>query len=425
MTNSRRLRLLVLFTPVITFLAHAGITSLCDVANPCTAMGSVTEGVTTTVPMVWRGSAEAFAGTMQTITSTGGIYRLNNARSGPVIGTSDAVVTHMLGAGTGVVDFTINESLSVPASISEQAAAVGAARIYFTRQFSTGGSDGSVSGTQVLNVVAGIGPTDPTDPGGVPPRGNVRSGVVIDRIAVRFDTGNLTEVIGKGAPLQAIVNVNHQRAGLFDAVWEVAGPATTGGQPIFRPLHYVRQFLGAGREAVLQSPSLPTNSPGLYLLRLRVVQPEGLAAPIVLRYQVVERSLGEPARVKRIKVTQPSAATQLKSDTLFRWQAQENARAYQLELYNQPGTADPVPGSLEHRAAGDNETAALDDAPTTGILIPSDHTSTTLSPSVFGYLTPGETYYWRVIAIDAAGTIVAASALRDIRVNAEQNNNAR
>ncbi len=390
---------------------------VCSSMQPCTVLQPVTIGQQTTVPLIWRGRAYVgmYADIGSDIASEMGFFTLGEAASGDQLG---AVYRPLHTQITGTADgqrtsFTLNESLTVPADVSQRAAELGASQLMYVRQFNFNGMQ--VTGTQTIRLTA---PPMP-DPPRVSPnaarslsagRKVTASGLLVRRVALRFDNGAAVASVGRTEPLRAQAQLHYDRAGLLEAVWEVATPASTRGQPMFRRLENVRQYLGAGQQVTLQSPVLPTDEAGLYLLRLRLIQPSLPQEMIDLRYQVSSQ-LAATAFVPQLRLSQPSAGAPLDAETKFHWRRAANTHAYQLELYDQP----PTPAEQARPVEPNSAPAEINQAPTTGMLVKGSTSHTQLSPAVLQRLQPGYTYYWRVIAVNVEGAIVAASPVQSIQ----------
>ncbi|MDX5299774.1 MAG: hypothetical protein LPK85_12600, partial [Gammaproteobacteria bacterium] len=194
------------------------------------------------------------------------------------------------------------------------------------------------------------------------------------------------------------------QSGMLEAVWEIASPASTQGTPVFTALQSVRQYLGAGREVVLQSPPLPTTTPGAYRVRLRILNPSQTFETGVLSYAVSPQTEPADRPVLSLQAMTPEADARLTEQTRFTWQPTPGARAYQLELYR----ADNA-GTLP-------DTPAI--KPVTGLLVPALQTEAILSRLSLEHLSGEGTYVWRVLAIDADGLIIGASSLRTLHTGA-------
>lgn len=397
-----RLVIVCLFTFWLALPVSAQEVEICSSIQPCTVSRPVLVGKASTVPVVWRG--RAFFDRIGTVSSDVGYFTLGDPASSEPLGVVHRpLMERVTGSADGqAIAFSFSEALTVPAEVSRQAATRGARELSYVRQFSINGIP--VTGVQTLRLSAPI----PNAAQSLQEGSEVTaSGLIVRRLALRFEDGAAVASVARAERLRALANIDYDRAGLLEAVWEVATPATTRGEPQFRRLDNVRQYLGAGQQASLRSPALPTDEPGLYLLRLRVVQPMLEQNDIVLRYQVSGASRAGSERVPILNAM-ISQRTVLDADTEFQWRRVRNAHAYQLELY------DELPESAEPKQP-DNVPAAFDASPTTGLVVKGSAKRTRLSPAVLHQLLPEQTYYWRVVAVDASGIVLAASPLQTIR----------
>jgi hypothetical protein len=262
-----------------------------------------------------------------------------------------------------------------------------------------------------------------TDSSGVPGTQSVTinvassavTGFSLTGMSLMFDNGAVVRLLGQKERLYAQADVNFTANGLLQGVWEVADPASTAGEPIFRPLTSVRQYLVGSDKQTLRSPDLPTDSSGLYLVRLRITDPvPGFDQPI-LRYFVSSGKPGEVLPIMPIGLVMPPHQALLAPETVFAWEAVRGARAYQIELYARAMTpADKLP------SLGDDASTAPPKLPSTppvtGVLVAGTHTQTALSATARSHLQPGKIYLWRVLAIGGDGSIVGESPVREIRL---------
>ncbi len=394
--------------------ATAQEVELCSSMQPCSVARPVVIGTDTTLSVVWRG--RAFIGGVADISSEVGYFTLGDLASREPLGLVRRPITERIAATVEgqATPFSFSETLTVPADISERAAAQGARELSYVRQFDVNGIP--VTSVQTLRLTDPAAPL-PNTARSLPENAEVTaSGLILRRLALRFDDGASVASVARDEPLRAEAIINYDRAGLLDAVWEVATPSTTRGQPVFRRLDNVREYLGAGQQSSLRSPSLPTDQPGLYLLRLRLVQPTleqndtGDRNGILLRYQVSSRSTQEAEWVPHLNGALAEATT-LGADTEFAWPAVAAAHAYQLEFYAQP----PEPDATEERPGPDRVPSRFTREPTTGMVLKGNTRSTRLSSAVLHQLEAGQTYTWRVVAVDASGHVLAASPLQTLR----------
>ncbi len=318
--------------------------------------------------------------------------------SGVVLGTfSNSLyksATPLPGFGITV---PITEVVLIPADVIYRAYKLGFANFLYSRDF-TDSAGAPATQSVTMNIVS-----------------SAAAGFSLTGMSLAFDNGAVVRLLGEKEKLYAQAQINFSGNGLLQGVWEVADPASTAGEPIYRPLLSVRQYLVGSDTQTLRSPDLPTDMSGLYLVRLRVTDPvPGFDQP-VLRYFVSSGKPGEVLPVMPIDLITPPHQTLLAPDTLFAWEAIHGARAYQVELYARRQTsADKLP------SLGDDASTApprLPDAPpVSGMLVAGTQTQTVLSAAARSHLQPGQAYLWRVLAIGGDGSIVGVSPVREIRL---------
>lgn len=393
-------------------IAQAQVIALCDARLACTSNQNATVGVDSRVQLTWRGQARTNPRLSQSLISNQGTFVLGNPFSGQRLGMSPTPLVQAIGPATDDrgIEFRVTESLRVPASISQQAARLGERQVFFVRQFSLEGSE-PMTGVQVIRLQQGVpGGTGSIAEGTEPSA----TGVTIQRVSLFFDRGTLTETLSPEEQLQATARISYQGAGIINAIWEVATPASTRGQPLYVPLSQVRRYLGASRELTITSPPLPSDTPGIHRVRLRFLPPTEIEGVPTLGYRVSEGALPR-ARVPAIGILPPESASPLSSETRFRWQPVTGTHAYQLEFYDRwPEAAENEALSLQDSPNAERQPITLSPAPITGQVVAGDRSSTTPSRSLLNHLETDKRYYWRLIAIDAQGQVVAASPLEAI-----------
>lgn len=405
--------LLVLLISVMSN-AHAQITALCDGRFACTSSPSATVGVDSRVNLTWRGLARTHSPLSSTLTSNQGVFLLSNPFSGLRLGVSPTVLVEPLANATEErgTEFRVTESLRVPAAISQQAASFGEQQLFYIRQFTLEEGE-PMTGVQVISLQQGIpGRIAPT-PEATPPSA---TGVNIQRVSLSFDRGSLSETVQPDAPLRATARIRYQGAGIVNALWEVATPASTQGEPLFAPLSQVRQYLGSGREITLTSPPLPSNTSGMHRVRLRFLPPTEIDGLPTLGYRVSEGALHKGGRVPVLHTFPPESANPLDTQTRFRWRPVMDGYAYQLEFYDRWPEVTETDTFSEGDIRGDNhlQPAHLDISPLTGQVVAGSRIVTSPSLSLLSHLEPDRRYYWRLIALDAQGQVVAASPIDTI-----------
>lgn len=296
------------------------------------------------------------------------------------------------------VTTTITEVVLVPADVIYRAHKLGLSSLVYLRYFEDDGVLPGASAYVILNIVS-----------------PAAAGFSVSRLALAFDNGAPVRVLGMKESLQAVAEIGFSGSGLVQGVWEIAGPSSTSGQPVYRTLNPVRQYLTGGSQQTLRSPNLPTDSSGFYLVRFRLTDPvPGFEQP-VLRYFVSSGKPGEVLPVVPIGLVLPAHQSLLAPDDVFAWEPIRGARAYQLEVY----TAAPQAGDSLPDLGGEATTKAPalpHTPPVTGMLVPGSQTKTTLSASARTHLPPGGRYLWRVLAIGGDGSVIGQSPAREIRL---------
>ncbi len=380
----------------------AAITSVTAIPG----QANVAIGRSTTLTVTWSlfvtlgaTTATCSSGT-HTIASSQGVLILD------VDGTITRIIPHRLSKTVNLATnstVTLTETYTVPPDVVALVRKLGRAQLSYYRAFTDTGTDnvtacGGNNGSQNLYVT-----------------GSSAAGFSVERMALHFDDDSTVRLLARGAKLHASADVTYGGAGQVVGVWEVADPTSTLGTPVFRPLQVVRRHLGAGGQATLHSPQLPTDQLGLYVLRLRITDP-GVAFDIPeIRYFVMnEGDLPKPPAP--MNQTAPDDNSSIGPQTRFGWSAIDGAKVYQLELYAVPrrSVADTLP-DLGGGAAADSGATKISGPPLTGMVIPADRTETVLSPVTLGHLRAGGDYVWRVLAVDADGRVVGASPLRRLR----------
>ncbi len=256
------------------------------ISNSVQGSGLIKAQQVNTLRITWRGDSNSSAsnnvGQPYQIFSNNGSFVVNRT----IVANSNRRVSARLVAGT-VSPFNIFETVRVPRSVLAAAARADTKIIRYTRTFTD--ESGGAIGTSVVTLQ--ITPSSGGD-------------LSISQIDLRFQNGGITMVTGTDQTLNATAVISYGGSGLLDLIWEVATPSSTSGTPIFIRLKTARQLLGAGRRSVIESPRLPTNLTGSYILRLRVNAPTVDFSGLVLHYSVI-RSSAPAAEVKIIRLVNP------------------------------------------------------------------------------------------------------------------------
>jgi hypothetical protein len=358
------------------------ITSPSDISVPYG--GSVTLALQWTVTGAPGGS----------LTSNSGQFRIPIGRV-TVLGTVQTVLNQTVDGRIGSA--TLTEMLTVPRDVAIRAIQLGSNEFEYRRTFMQSNGQ-SQSGSARIVVVS-----------------STAAGFSISRLALSFDNDAPVRVVERKQALRANAEVTFNGSGMLQAVWEIADPASTSGEPIFRPLSLVRQHLVGSDNETVTSPALPTDTVGLYLLRLRITDPLlGFDIPVIRYFVTDQHTRGRLPPAPLGLVTPPNQSL-LAPETTFVWEPIPGARAYQLELYAKARTTGDTLPDLGSSMDVAPSTLPLT-LPVTGMLVPGARTRTTLSDTARGHLISGQRYLWRVLAIGNDGNIVGESAVRELRM---------
>lgn len=240
--------------------------------------------------------------------------------------------------------------------------------------------------------------------------GNAQGALSLRRIELSFEDGSRTGIFNTGAGPRVVAEIAYTSSGILEAEWRAARVEGSGN--FERSLGIVRQQLSsAGRGQVrLVSPKLPDEMAGLYEVRLVVRRPVLNFDLPRLRYYISPEEGGR--KLDEISLIGPDEGTRVTPATIFAWETAAGAEAYQVEIFSlapdgaSAGTRAPASAELLLGAFD------LDTPLVAGKLVPGAASRTKLSDISFARLEPGETYRWRVRAIDGGGRVIARSPLR-------------
>lgn len=212
-------------------------------------------------------------------------------------------------------------------------------------------------------------------------------------ISLNFDDESLFRTVPQNAAITARMRLTTNGRGRLDGHWEVSGP---GPLHVFRRIGRIRRPLAGSRALIFESPVLPTDLPGMYAVRFVPTDPVIAASlPSIpqIQYSV------QPIRGENT-ITQlgPRTGADVNATTTFWWEQMREANAYRVEFLSLSG------GSLNERA---QRVAAID--------VPATQVATRLKPFTLARIGNARvTVYWRVLALDTNGVVVATSPLRPI-----------
>jgi hypothetical protein len=362
--------LLAMLAVAVLCPAYANVVSV----DANTLSGSLSTGQAGSARIQWVVESDVGLGT--TVQSGSAEIRANSP-GGTVIGQVNTGLQGTTDTSTvNGATATLTETVTLPQQALLRAQSLGADRLFIVRSFDDGGA--SASDASGVAISGGLG-------------GEFR----LVRIALRFDDGAVQRVVSTDSTLSATASITFTGSGRIEGRWEIAQPTSTLGEPRFRSLGVVRrQVTGASREVSLESPSLPTGTQGIYLLRLRITSPETGFEPPELGYAV---NAGEAVEANEIGGLGPPKGTTWESGTLFRWSEMDRAAAYRVEFH-------------ARRDAGE------DAPPVSGVLVPAPASVAQLSRVARSHLEEATPYWWRVLAFDDEGNIIGRSPLTLLRM---------
>lgn len=316
-------------------------------------------------------------------------------RAGTLLGSVPLTLSRAVTAGATAL---ITESVNVPQAVIQKALGLGVGEIVYRRSYNDP-ADASLIPFEVRMVFTGA----------------QAAGLTATRQAIAFDDNTPVRIVAPRLLLSAWSEVTLSGSGLVEGVWEIAEPPSTSGQAVFRTLRVVRQFAQGGGLR-LDSPALPTASPGLHLLRLRLTQPlPGFDAPEI-RYFVAQPGATPVAR--ELRALSPGPGALLEEGTRFAWAPLEGVQSWLLVLYGRPAG---LAGNLPELGAAPLPDAAelaqlTKTVPAAGIVVPGGQSGVTLSAMARSRLKPGSAYLWQVMGVGKDAVVLGESPWRVIRV---------
>ena len=404
--------LLVFAAWLVSNTAQASIASVSASPSP----HSVPLGTPSAYTLTWTVVRDNTSNPGPTVTSSQGVFQ--NVDGTVTFGTVPTVLSQTKAVPTGgaaappPTTFVFRESLRVPVDVVYRAYKLGYRRIYYYRVFNDPPAGSSFGAAAVIDIT-----------------GSSAAGFSITRLSLRFDDDTALRVVDQGSKLGAYAEVSYTGTGQLQAAWEIAEPPSTQGRPVYRTVQLVRRALAGSDRVRIPAPALPTDTPGFYLLRLRVTDPQ-LPVSVdelpFIRY-VVARASARTRPPETLRVDVPAPGALLAKGTDFAWQAIDGARAYQLELYAKgPASVGDTLPNLGSDGGSDGGTDGPggrgtpahwrpSGPPTAGVLLPGDRTRARLSALSDTHLKSGYVYRWRVLAIGESGQALAVSPWREVR----------
>jgi hypothetical protein len=327
----------------------------------------------------WRVNLQARTRGLQTVRSVNGTFFSPNRETQLGVAATPLTQSSNLNAEQNAV-LNMRESLVIPQTVTRRAQQLGFSQVLFMRTFTD--TPDATTATSILVI----------DLAGSSSAGQIK----IDRVQMQFSNGKQITTLAAGSDLQAEAILRYRGSGMLEYSWEIASPPSTQGQAFFTPMNSRKQFVLAGSEIKLLSPILPNNRNGLYFVRLKINKPSPSFELPTIRYTLLPKAVSQP---KNLLVGSPPQNAVLSTETQFSWQAVDGAKVYQVEIFlGNPDATTPVAKHLKR--------------PVTGAQIPASKQQLAFNSVSLSHLTPGKNYYWRVVAVDQRGKVLAISKLR-------------
>lgn len=361
-------RLAAFISLALAFASHASAAFVSGEGTPSTS--SVAANAPSSVAITWTLKVNNPPAPVE---SPDGIFIVNGNQLPIAVAPLPAVASATDGSAR------LRETLFIPQSVIDEAVSSTGA-ITFQRLFQSGVDFTTVSIN--FRLAGGLG-------------GNPR----IQSIVLHFEDGSESAIVGADEELRAVADVTLANVQRLRGVWEVSSVSSGSQQgDFFQIIGSVDQYVGRQRNVEISSPDLPTIVPGEHVVRLRLTDPEPEFAPpeIVYYVRLAEPGTGD-ARRKAV-ITGPPEDARLSTSTPLSWMRVEGAATYLIEIYDDP-----------------EGPARLGARPTAGLLTPADQNRATVSVPTLDRLEQGRTYYWRLVARNAAGGVISTSELRRIQ----------
>lgn len=374
--------------------AHAFVSSV----TPVPSNKNVTIGKSASFQVTWYITRTNTSGAGVTVQSQSGQFRGNGDPDNPLQNVNLVLIqTKPLSGPT--TSFIFSENVRLSSQLIQNAHKSGYSFITYRRFFGDAFPGGGTAASVTFRIT-----------------GSSATGFTISRQSMRFGDNSIVKLLDTKEILKAKADVTYLGSGQLQAEWEVAGPSTSGGVPIFRRIRTVRKYLLTGERATFVSPNLPTTIAGAYMVRMRITSPApGFDSPVI-RYFVGARG-ASVAPPQPIRVGSPVDHVWFNKNTRFKWEPVKNALHYRLEVYSRPQETD-IAGALPN--LGDGQTSKkpirLQGGPVAGMMLSSNIWQTALSASAQSHLLGGRWYYWRIVAIGKDGKIVGLSPIREMRM---------
>ena len=296
--------------------------------------------------------------------------------------------------------FTFRETLQIDAETARTWAARGVTQLLLTRSF-TEATGSVVDGRVVLRLSSSRLQAT---------RDDAPAALAINSLRLEFDSGNNTAVTGLEESLRAQLTVQYSGTGMLRGRWQIAGPDSPDGAPVYRTIALVNRNLATSQRSVLHSPQLPAGRSGRYLVRFCVldqdlndIDADAQCPNARLTANATYHVQGRDSRaLSEIRGLMPNRAS-VDASTVFSWDSLTRAHIYQLQVFALAPAEAGLPASR-------TETDSVEPKFVTGMLLDSATSQTALSELVRSKLEGGRRYLWRVTAHDETGRMIGRSS---------------
>lgn len=304
--------------------------------------------------------------------------------AGNILGVNDILLAKSF-TPVARVTVTLNETVRIPLGVLYAANRKGLTRITYVRSF-TDCPANSCTTQLVLSISFYL-------------TSSSSAAFSVTSYKIRFGNDRVSGVIKQGEELKATAFINVTRTGTIRGVWEVATPTSTAGIPVFRSLRIAQRQLTNFAINPIESPLLPSNATGIYLVRFRFLDPELSGDIPTIQYQVTART----KVLETISLLQPQNGATISGTPIFTWNPVKGVSAYKLEFINAPVTNELSKYINEY-------------VPVAGMMILPENFEAKPNASIVNKLQPGRVYWWHIIGVDDKGQYLAISAWRSVRI---------
>jgi hypothetical protein len=316
--------------------------------------------------------------------------------TGTIVGKSGRVLN-----AVGVGPYTIRERLTLDAGTVRVWIEQGLSRVVLERRFADPATGSSAAASVVVTLNRSLLQSS---------RDASSATLTVKTLQLEFDNGNNTQLVSTDESLRARLTATYTGSGILRGRWQIAEPGSSEGVPLYRTLALVNTSLMTSQRSTLQSPALPTDRVGNYLLRFCVTPATGdvtsgdaqcpdIDLVVTAAYFVQGQAQSSVGTIANLSPDRQAIG----ADDLFGWRPLPGTVVYRLQVFTQQA----ADGGL---AASRVETETLTTRFVSGMLLNAETSRTKLTGLVRSKLQPGRQYLWRVTAHDESGRVIGVSS---------------